>query len=253
MRTIRVYDLMRSNFDFQLNEYPIFNEEYREVLNWLILEHYKWHEICYDNPAKWRDRLKYRMYNIMSSYYNELFEKRMTEFDPFDNVNMHETFTREVNSMSDTSGKSSSSDSGESRESLSSNVDTSASANNKAYNYNFPDTILTNSEIDSKGFVSNGSKVNSDSRDTSQTHNLSENRASNTNSSESSGTAKGKDIETYERHTWGSSAGLAFSKAMIDLKKFYDEFNLNNEIIAELQDLFLTVWDVQEVNDDRKN
>ena len=244
MRTITIYALMKNNFDFQLDEYPIFNEDYRPVLNYLILEHYKWHEIAYENPAKWRDRLKYRMYNIMTSYYNELFEKRMLEFNPFDNVNMTEEFTREVKSSSDMSSSDSSNSSSNSNNSSRNESEGSNTVNNKGYNYNFPDTILTNSDLDSNGFATNGNKLTS----LNNTSGLDVNNSSSSSASEdtrtSSGNTTSNDIETYTRRTYGSSAGLAFSKAMLDLKEFYDNYNLNNEIIECLSDLFLGVWDI---------
>ena len=49
-------------------------------------------------------------------------------------------------------------------------------------------------------------------------------------------------IETYERKNVGSSAGLPFSRALIQYKEFIDKFDLYNKIIRDLADLFITVW-----------
>lgn len=56
--TISVYTLMENGFDFGLNDYPIFDENYRSILNSAILEHYMTREISYFNPAVWRRKFE---------------------------------------------------------------------------------------------------------------------------------------------------------------------------------------------------
>ena len=70
--TVTVYDLERNNFDFGLTDYEIFDEEYRPILNRAILDQYRWYEIGYDNPIKWRERINTKLNRIMREKYNDL-------------------------------------------------------------------------------------------------------------------------------------------------------------------------------------
>lgn len=94
--------------------------------------------------------------------------------------------------------------------------------------------------------LSNSTEINQEQTTTGQTENTnkttgtSENTLTGNNSIE--GSATGKTVESYTRHSEGSSAGLPFSKAMIQLKEFYDTFNLDELVINELKDLFIQVW-----------
>ena len=90
--TITVYDLEKNDFDFGLQDYPIFEENYRQVLNRSILDFYRWYEIGYDNPMKWRERINAKLNRIMRDKYNALYEAKKTEFNPLYNIDITETF-----------------------------------------------------------------------------------------------------------------------------------------------------------------
>ena len=65
--TITVYDLEKNGFNFGLQDYPIFEEAYRQVLNRTILDYYRWYEIGYDNPMKWKERINAKLNRIIQS------------------------------------------------------------------------------------------------------------------------------------------------------------------------------------------
>ena len=48
--TIEISKLIKNNFDFGLLNYPIFDEDYREVLNKNILNYYYNYEIGFETP-----------------------------------------------------------------------------------------------------------------------------------------------------------------------------------------------------------
>ena len=52
--TTTIKSLIDNNFDFQLTDYPIFDEEYRETLNKNILDYYYISEIGFETPALFR-------------------------------------------------------------------------------------------------------------------------------------------------------------------------------------------------------
>ena len=72
----------------------------------------------------------------------------------------------------------------------------------------------------------------------SQGSNTSENTSELTQSNESNGST----TESYTRKTLGSSAGLPFSKALLQLKEFYDKYQLDQQVIDECKDLFIQIW-----------
>ena len=69
-------------FDFS---YPIFDEDYRSVLESKILLHYYTREICEETVGLWKLRLKSKMLEIMP-YFNKLYESEMLEFNPLWNT-----------------------------------------------------------------------------------------------------------------------------------------------------------------------
>ena len=61
--TITIKTLIDNNFDFKMNNYPIFDENYRETLNNNILNHYYENEIGFETAPLFRFYLnqKFRM------------------------------------------------------------------------------------------------------------------------------------------------------------------------------------------------
>lgn len=196
--TVTIYELIRNNFDFGLQDYEIFNEEYREILNSAILDFYKFKEIGYQNPYKFKDRLNERMNRIMREKYNALYKAKSIEFNPLYNIEIKETFEHSVeNENNDTTNTN--------------NITTSSA---------FPMSEMLESEIPNDVYIDNATRNNA--KDTT--------------------TSNGTTTESYTRMTEGSSAGLPFSKAMIQLKQYYDKYNLDSQVIEELSDLFMNVW-----------
>lgn len=104
--TTTIYYLKQNDFDFELNEYPIFDEDYRETLNNLILDNFLMDEIGFETPALFRHYLKTKLNEIMP-YYNLLYkaQKEIIEQDKlFGNVDLRE----EMNSSTSSEGNSTS-------------------------------------------------------------------------------------------------------------------------------------------------
>lgn len=248
--TATIYTLKKYNFDFGLNDYPIFDENYRETLNNAILNYYMFHEIGFQNPAVFRHYLSARMDLIMRNKYNALYKAKSIEFNPLYNVEMHETFTRTVNNENNIENNSlitsnSNVNSTDTTNSTSeNNSDNTASA--LSLHSNYPSDDMSNGEFESNVYVDNGQ------RQTNTTNNVENSSDSSTTSSTASNLTtnngkatianNGEETETYTKLTEGSSAGLPFSRAMIQLKDFYDEYQLDQQIIAELSDLFINVY-----------
>ena len=70
--------------------FPIFDEEYREVLETKILRHYYTREIGSETYGLWKLRLETKLNEIMP-YYNKLYESELLRYDPLHDVDMTTT------------------------------------------------------------------------------------------------------------------------------------------------------------------
>lgn len=105
--TITIKTLIDNNFDFGLQNYPIFDESYRSTLNSNILNYYFESEIGVETPALFKRLLNDRMTLIMNKY-NVLYnaQKELLEHDLLTNVNLKETYTGGSESESESSSTS---------------------------------------------------------------------------------------------------------------------------------------------------
>lgn len=77
-------ELENAKWDFNLREYPIFDETYRPILNKKIRDHYLFCEIGLETPALFTHFLNRKMSEIMP-YYNQLYksQKEAENLQPF--------------------------------------------------------------------------------------------------------------------------------------------------------------------------
>lgn len=216
--TIDVYTLMKNGFDFGLDDYEIFNEEYRPILNNAILEFYKFREIGFSNPYQWRDRLRARLDLIMRNKYNALYEAKAIEFNPLYNIELHEDYERTIENETSASGQ------------LTDNTNSNSNSDVLNLSSRFPSEEMTENDLTSNLFVDNATKQKSNATDSSQ------------NTQSSNDISNGTTTEKFTHTTQGSSAGLPFSKAMLQLKDFYSKYDLDKQVINDLSDLFINIW-----------
>ena len=72
-------------FDF---EYPIFDTNYKEVLETKILKHYYTNEICCETVGLWKLFLDETLNRIMP-YYNQLYESALIKYNPLTTTEMN--------------------------------------------------------------------------------------------------------------------------------------------------------------------
>lgn len=92
-----------------LNSYPIFDENYRPVLNQYILNHFWMREIGFETVGEFDLYLGNTLNEIMP-YYNGMFKMAMSEIDPLTNYKYKETLDKSdvgtTSSNSNTNGSS---------------------------------------------------------------------------------------------------------------------------------------------------
>lgn len=209
--TTTIRNLMDNNFDFGLKDYPIFDENYRTILNNKILMHYYMDEIGFETAGLFKVYLNNKMNEIMP-YYNELYKKQKDLLLNFDKTtNLTETFTRD--NTTDTNTKSNS---------TSSNT---ASGSSKNVYQDTPMGSITEQNIDNYDHASN------------QEFNKNQNTSSIEDNSNLTG--KATSLENYIRTKTGNNGRLYGIEILKMIKNNY--MNIDEMIINELQDLFMGI------------
>lgn len=209
--TTTIRTLIDNNFDFGLKDYPIFDENYRTILNNKILMHYYMDEIGFETAGLFKVYLNNKMNEIMS-YYNELYKKQNDLLLNFDKTtNMTETFKRDNTTDTNTTSNSTSSN--------------TASGTSKNVYQDTPMGSITEQNIDNYDYAS------------SQEFNKNQNTSSiNDNSSL---TGKATNLENYIRTKTGNNGRLYGIEILKMIKNNY--MNIDEMIINELQDLFMGI------------
>lgn len=222
-RTITLDELLEvKGFDIGLQDYEIFDEAYREKLNNAIIEHYRFRNIGFVIPGMFKNRLNKRMDLIMRDKYNALYKAKMQEYNVFDNINLTEEFTHEVsNNMTNNSNSN-----------ITQNDVVAGESKEKAISTSYPQSKLVTNDFDSPDYADTGTTDINKSNNTSTSNNTSNSTATGTN----------KTIEKYTRTNQGSSAGLSFSVALQQYFNTMEMARIDEMIIYELRDLFITIW-----------
>ena len=208
--TMTINYLVENGFDFQLNEYPIFDEEYRPALNKLILDNFMTDEIGFETPALFRHFLKTKLNEIMP-YYNLLFkaQKEVVESsNVFSNVTLKETMEREINLESTSKGNST----------------TSTNGKSKGVSQDTPQGRLKLQDIDDYDYASQ-IVLNKNEGSANVTDNTS---------------STGNNLENYVKTISGNNGKMYNIEV---LQKALNGFmNINTRLLKELEPLFMGVF-----------
>lgn len=85
------------NFD-----YPIFDNQYRAILEKKIIRHFYTREICEETVGLWKLRLSDTM-NLIMPYYNQLYESAALVFNPFYNFDITKTGSKQDDNLASAS------------------------------------------------------------------------------------------------------------------------------------------------------
>lgn len=186
-------------------EFPIFNENYRETLEFKIIHHFYFREIGFETPALFRDFL-YRRLNEIMPYYNQRYNSELLTYDPFE--------TTKITTTGNNSGTN--------NQSTSSNGSSSSNGGNSSAYSDTPQNGL--SGVEDLNYLTNYTKDSNNSSGTS------------TSSGSSTGNATGQFTET--------KTGKDGTESFMSLLKQYREsfLNIDMEVIKDLEDLFMQIY-----------
>lgn len=188
------------NFDF-----PIFNENYREELEFKIIHHFYFREIGFETPGLFREYLNMKLNEIMP-YYNQRYQSELLTYNPFDNIN--------ITTVGSTSGNNT--------QSTSTNGTGSVNGNDSSAYSDTPQNGLT--DVDNLNYLTNYTK--------------------NTNGSETATSSEGSTAAhndgNYEETKTGKDSQTSFMELLTQYRKTF--LNIDMEVIHELDNLFMNVY-----------
>jgi len=210
--TTTIKNLIDNHFDFKLDSYPIFDENYRQLLNNKILNHYYENEIGFETAALFRFYLDNKLNEIMP-YYNILYTKQ-TELlsDLTNNVNLRETLERQVGTDTDTTSSSNSTSTG--------------SNNSKNLFQDTPQGQIAQTDINNQTWATN---VTFDT-----------NTNNNSISDSSSSFGESNTTENYIKNIIGKNGNKYGIEILNDLKN--NLLNIDMMIINDLSELFMQIY-----------
>lgn len=221
--------IVENGYDLQLNEYPIFDENYREELNQKIINHYYFREIGFETVGLFRFYLKQTMNEIMP-YYNQLYESALLEIDPLNTINFTETLTRtkignDTKNFNEDTTVNSNGDS---------NSNSTKNTNFKDVESDTPQGMLSIGNIEGELYASyariskNEDTTNSTAhQETTDTQNRKNNEKINR-----------EDNENYTR----TEKGNRESQSELLMKYRQTFLNIDMQVINELNDLFMGLY-----------
>lgn len=209
--TITIKTLIDNNFDFQMTNYPIFDENYRDTLNHNILYHYYENEIGFETAPLFRLYLNQRLNEIMPKY-NELYKIQKQIIDNnllLNNVNLTEELKGQ--NITQTSSTSQSTNSG--------------TSNNKNLFQDTPQGNISQQDIDAQNVYAT---------------NITLDRNTTNNSINDSSSATGSGTNSYLKTIIGNNGGKFNIDILNDIKS--NLMNIDLMIIDELYDLFMQIF-----------
>lgn len=189
-------------FDFT---FPIFDEEYRNVLCTKILKHYYTREIGLETYGLWKLKLDTKLNEVMP-YYNKMYESASLEYNPLHNMDMTTTHSR-------TSG-----------DDISRDTSTSGSVSS-----NFENRFLDTPQGGLDGIISSDYLTNASIDNSSESTSASANEA-----------VKSTSTEEYTTKITGKASGADYSRMIMNYREAL--INVDMMIIDELKDLFFLLW-----------
>lgn len=197
-------------FDFN---YPIFDENYRHVLNTKILKHYYINEIGLETYALWKLRLNTKMNEIMP-YYNQLYKSELYTFNPLYDTDI--TRQHKVDRSQDSTTKTTD---------TSTTEQTNGNVHADAYS-DTPQGGITG--VENLNYLTNYRKITDD--------NILNNKITGNTDTDTGITS----LESYVETVKGTQGTRNYSDLLKDFRSTF--LNIDMQVIESLSDLFMLIW-----------
>ena len=212
-------------FDFP---YPIFDENYKAVLETKILKHFYTREIGEETYGLWKLRLDTKLNEIMP-YYNQLYKSELIEFNPM----YASSITKNHSGSRNDDGTNSLSANSESHNTQTGNgTNTNSSTGTELYSDTPQGGVI---KLNENGYLTNATKNTASNTNTITNTNQEDVTGNTTQNEITHNTSLDSYIDTINGYE-----GVNPSKL---LKDFRDTFlNIDMSIINDLEVLFMQLW-----------
>lgn len=208
--------------------FPIFDENYRTVLEKKILKHFYTREICEETVGLWKLRLDAKLNEIMP-YYNKLYNSELLEFNPLYTANLTRKKKTDYDSNRNTSNNGTVNSTSNSN---GSGTGTNTNVGLDLYS-DTPQGLITN--VENETYLTNVRKKTDTGNSSSTTSNSTSGNVTNSDT----GTDALNSTEDYLE----TVIGFEGSSASDLLIKYRDTFlNIDMMIIEDLETLFFQLW-----------
>lgn len=237
-------------FDF---DYPIFDPEYKPVLETKILKKYYLRELCDIPVGKWKLLLNIKMNDIMP-YYNQLYKSQLLSFEPLLNRDYTRNLDRNRNDNSNENGKvdltrTNNTTSNSTTDSTVDRLTTTtidSNTNQKNRHSDTPQGTLQNLETGkymSQGDVNDQTDHSTQSDEGNDRNHITgkdDTTSTGTDNTVSTNTRKLDSTEKYLESIKGVD-GISYSKLLMEFRESF--LNIDLMIEEELEILFWPMWD----------
>lgn len=209
--------------------YPIFDEQYRPILERKILKHFYMREIGFETVGLFKMKLNNKMNEIMP-YYNKLYESELFEYDPLEDTNIKTERDRNGTRVENEGRKNV-----RSEENSSTNNNKNVNDINRwELNNETPQGALT--DVTSGRYLTDA--INTQTNDVE----TSEGSASNIGNTETNDDRNKNvsDIEDYIETIKGKRGTKSYPQLIEEYRKSI--LNIDMQIIDELKTLFFLLW-----------
>ena len=234
-------------------DFPIFDEEYRNVLCTKILRHYYTREIGLETYGLWKLKLQTKLNEIMP-YYNKLYESELYKYNPLYDVDMTTTNVgQKTGERTDVQNDDRTNTFSGSR--TSENEQTNVASNENTRNSDSQDRDMYSDTpqggltgVDTNTYLTNFRKILGTNNTTDKGNAIDVSNGKQTTSDQNSESSRGtsttlgktNNTEDYVMHVVGKSAGANYAKM---IKDFRDNLlNIDMDIIRDLGELFMLLW-----------
>lgn len=208
--------------------FPIFDENYRTVLEKKILKHFYTREISEETVGLWKLRLDAKLNEIMP-YYNNLYNSELLEFNPLYTANLTRKKKTDYDSNRNTSNNGTVNSTSNSN---GSGTGTNTNVGLDLYS-DTPQGSITN--VENETYLTNARKTTDTGNSSSTTSNSTTGNVTNSDT----GTDALNSTEDYLE----TVIGFEGSSASDLLIKYRDTFlNIDMMVIGDLETLFFQLW-----------
>lgn len=244
--------LSKANVDkvFEKMDYPIFDENYRYVLNKKILMHYYTREIGLETVGLWKLKMRTKLNEIMP-YYNQLYESELIKFNPLYDTQVTTKGNRKNKGTNIRNDETKSNTNSNTKNKTSSTGISNSEGNSNRTEWDLysdtPQGGLGNFDVsdDNNIYLTNARKKTGSENDKSTDTSIGKSDGETQYEDEVLGSSVGSNIanntEEYLEEVEGTRGSVSFSKRLLEYRETF--VNIDMQVIDELNSLFFGLWE----------